>query len=1505
MPVGEDVASIPEGDIDYDAIVNDLDKQPLPQTQTPDEFDPDAVVNELGALDKGEQKAATPDMPTTWRDYYQKNWHGGWAGITRMEYGVEALVGDRTYEDIKFDADYNQLKNLETNTAAMNDRISNLDPRKWLGVAANSFPFTVEVGKSAAVGGVGGAVIGAPAGAPGILTGAGWGARTGSFVTSSKLMAGGLYMDLRDAGASHETAQIMAASGGVIMGVIEAAQLDRLTFAGKQQFTKQLMTPEGKKSIGAFLGEFVKETGIQVSEEEMQEVTDIVATDIAAMIESNPDMVLSSEEIQNRLTQTFVQSLQASGVLVAGAQVSGAAAGKTVSAIKNADMSAIESKQLQIAEAGKQALLSGKITFKKALNAIREGFSTAPGEIEETVAEISEQEIDKTIDELSKPLFDEEGNPIVEETENIPTLKATVEKSQAEVVAEQAQQTEAKTAQTEPPERFKNKAGVVQRFNEKRHEVDANGQVIDKLSKKVIGEPFELSARAKSEIERVQIDLDRIDQNIDTLTQSIVDKEANKNEVNKQLDELFDLRETLEIERAALNQDITDPGQILEQINKREERSVFESRAAALVEQVRGFAFGARKGATITRQQVKRVQQDITSLIRKAPITQAQKAKFLTAVKNAQTPAQFLKMAAKINARVKEMVLVNAKREAGKRILKTLKESRLKKQGKRPVGKLTADAQTVLDIFNEFVTDKSSDVAADSPFGPVYKINKVDTQVAIEEVKQAMKEGKIPTADQVLRAQIAAEVLNMENMTLDELENLATELESYLKAGKADNRLKRQIKEENRRKAVEESLQSIEGKKPTTKKEIAEIGSKTFQKSLRTMWDQLSSWSGLMHIISQHDRSHAIQKLLDDTVANKKYFELMTRVLNFADAKIAQAVADAAKKAKIKKPKDIARHLADGNKVRDWGEYTTSEGGREVLTASRNQLMKLYQEFKAGATDANIRATMEQSNKYTFELSEEILRNGGLSLEKLVNDSLSEIDKAIADAELEIYKWIHGNVLNPFWRDEFGVDIPSSENYSPLKRSGVIKDTTMDMSLLQQFTRSENFAPSSTIARTENTFPLALQDAHEALARHIDEITRFVGYYEFDQLTRGVFDNPGIKEAIIAKYGANLYNTIINHRNDIVMQNRFLKDTVSSWFHGFRRRLATGFIGGKPDQFLKQMTAFVYALDKVSVDQLITSWGDLVSNPKKVWDTLSQSATFRERIRFRDRDLADVFQNQQYQEFTKSGSIADSLMAFVGLGDRASVMVGGWAVYKEALKRTGSHDEALTEFEEWFDSSQQSGNISRLSAVQRNGGLMSIFTLFTTQPMQAMEKIVNEARDVRNFGGVQEWRDFTRTMLVYWVLGPGLFSLVAEAVRPDGDAEDEEFKSEMIAALRGAVMGPLSGLPILGEFITWGGIAATNWAFDRDEYVYKPEFILHETGNNLIAGIQELLKATGEEGIDGVDWLKAAKKLSRSAPLVTGIPFPAFVGYASQFMSDDEESADSEDAVKKLLEMDL
>ena len=874
---------------------------PLQQAQTPagaatqgiafDELPDETYVRATSGSNKPEDQF---DPLASLRSIVQPvldNGQLGAAQITRGTTGVQALLGQVEYEAVKDDANARSMQALTLATQKADEGLWALDPRKFINATAQALPFLGATIGAGLAGAAGGAAVGAGAGllggpfaevtVPGgalALAKIGYDAGSASF--SAAVMGGQTYMDLRDAGLSHETSRVGGIAAGIVMGAIERLQLHQLTGIGRKAVADQLATPAGKRALLQIVREGATVYGQEIAEEEAQEVAGILTQVIGSVAEGNSDAMPKLYDpakpddpntILNRLKNTLVQTAYAVPGLAATSHVAGVATGKAVSAALGPTKTEVNTKGAQVAPvaAAVQKAKVGVSTVAEALALIKEGFAK-PAPTAEAIKQTKEATMADTLDALVKPGVDEKGKVV--QTETGPQIQASV------------------TKEAPAPT-----------------------------------EPAKPTLETKGRETNVKDTLKTIDAAINDAERALISATADEKPtaaIRNKLDTLYAKRGVAQLELEQLAAGVATDVSGADITIKADRITALRAKAAK--DAIKKFQQGVREGSKTARDTVKLVQAEVDSLIRASDLPAKDKGKFLARLRSITTEAQLTRALPEIKQRLDALIEKDAMRSA-KRDLKRVLKQASERKAKRPEGKYTADVQTILDTYTQMIADPAKVEAAlnvENPTGEREQLNKLiaeqvgdlenknsdGVQRLADEIRSVIETGKSKRIEKTIAAKLEAQAL---------IADVTTSI--------------------NGDKPVDSPSMT------TSKLRLKKWGENWLLKLDRAAGRFISTWADLMDIISQNDKTHAMVELMDvfptiveEEANQRKQFDAAIETL-------VDAVDPKPGESRKKTRQRVLNRLVEGGaRVQDFGTFTDPDGREANLVVTRNEAAAIY-----------------------------------------------------------------------------------------------------------------------------------------------------------------------------------------------------------------------------------------------------------------------------------------------------------------------------------------------------------------------------------------------------------------------------------------------------------------------------------------------------------------------------------------------------------------------------------
>jgi hypothetical protein len=304
----------------------------------------------------------------------------------------------------------------------------------------------------------------------------------------------------------------------------------------------------------------------------------------------------------------------------------------------------------------------------------------------------------------------------------------------------------------------------------------------------------------------------------------------------------------------------------------------------------------------------------------------------------------------------------------------------------------------------------------------------------------------------------------------------------------------------------------------------------------------------------------------------------------------------------------------------------------------------------------------------------------------------------------------------------------------------------------------------------------------------------------------------------------------------------------------------------------KQMTAIPTFANEVGYGKWHAELASMLANPKATIaaakEVYANSVYLQDRYANDFLSVVDVYQSTQatiFPEGTKPEFIMNKVLDFLmktgmaatKIGDAGSVFIGGvpnYNIYKAEFVKNNptatnqqAVDYAVRKFERDTKRTQQSGDVQDRDYWQTQGDIIKGVTLFSTSPRQYWRKSMSGYRQLaRKMTGAGASKgtvlENTRTLFVYRVMMPIVFSWASMGFPPLWDLTDDE-EDEMMWA---AIIGNLSAVFVIGNVL----IGLANYMQGKPWASNMPQLSIFQYAQDLITGLENIDKAKTEETKD-------------------------------------------------------
>ncbi len=779
---------------------------------------------------------------------------------------------------------------------------------------------------------------------------------------------------------------------------------------------------------------------------------------------------------------------------------------------------------------------------------------------------------------------------------------------------------------------------------------------------------------------------------------------------------------------------------------------------------------GANIGS-LTRAEIKNLQTEITNVIKDLPISPAGKSKFLSTIKNVNTPIQFRNAYNNVLRRAEAQIKQELTNKYETAIAKELKASKDKTVSGRKVGKY------------DYTTNKI--------FKDLREYNKLNKMAAFEKLETLRRSPSIDYADDIRTRFLSMKMLGKSNGSAELFAKVYQDLLDIKDAGKGAKGLKE----------FETKLQDVSNIEFAREK-VAEVKKGKVAKGKGKLIQAMGDWDTFLNVLG----GKAMQEKFGLVKAQNKeaissFHQMKSRLNTFAEN---YGVEEDSIPMAIK---DMQKPLYE----------VFGEGAVESDTLTKMDIIAIY---------------AITQNKNSLAEYEDYL--GAAQLNQLFQDNLQQKDKDYAMALIDYLAEYHGR-LNAVNVELSGVDLGTVENYFPTKKqydsyedrmadyiqqstvAGAMKSRTEGKKIpdlhidawaaVQRYSAEAehmiNVAiPLREVNRTfadANLKTLIRNRFGEDLVRNIDQkITEDYGLHGINK--RIDITNKWIDKVLGNWTAAKTGASISIFEKQLISNINFMDDMKTKDFNKY-------FMEGiaNPKKTLKFMMdnseLIPVRLQKGGADHMQRMISDAQNNINVVDEFMSEKLKFNE-IKF--KRMQSVLQRT---------------------GDIAPFVYGGYARVRYNMEVNNmSLKDAMEEMEIKGLNTQQSGLSSQLSDWQNSSsGFKKAMFLFKNTISQYSREIL-KAAEQRSRGEITS-AVFKKKILIYGLINPTIFGIISVtnkatpvgtlgflALLATGGFDDEdEFLPEIIASIASQPGNSLPWFNMLNQPIIDAIIKGRGW----------------------------------------------------------------------------------------------
>lgn len=1321
-------------------------------------------------------------------DHVVQMYATGKAGLAHGMIGFQALSGEISWDEAVSSGDMELLK-MQTNEFPSavwrrNKLTALAATSKWAlgtvakiipslegaaGAGAQKAPAVVagSLAMGAATGPVGFAAVANPVAFSAMLDAS---FQWGAFDFTAKTTMGSVALEMKKNGFSDKTIKATAVPAGIIAGALEVGHIKYLPAPFRRKFLSTVLGNDAvKQTLGKAMGSYLKELGAETSIEAAQQLTEEVSKNLAAKMEGRTDLVLDNTEIAKLVGTAALEAAVGIGAIkipgavmeghsYARAQRSAARAVKTAISVGEMDAKTMSHAAIekQIIDINVPGMVKAAESVEKALEsdkAFEAGKSLASNEEALAAAQAKAEAVNIKKDAVldGKDLADltpeqqAEVAPLIERSAKVAEVLSGMEAAIKEKLAAKEEPVapvkEPKTPGEFVERRYSEQAGVLRNLEKESAALDRELTNINTDIEEAIAEG------------RSTVSLSRA---ADKIAERIIENDAKAAEV---IMTPMGAEEELAQELISSGAEATVRASDL----IRMERSLIDR-----VERARS------KGEAYAKREVKRVQQYIQELIKRSSMTAEQKSKFMAVMRNTQTVEQLEQNYPEIRDRIFEAEDITRQRNAAAVLKKILAKSKSKPAGRRPQGRVgDPDVQAIVDDVHK-----------------IMKARVGDAQAAVAEAQMAA-EAAFDNNDPVAQARalysMLANMYRAGQLSTKEGISFVSDIAGMVSGAKAKYLERAKAKAEARAALVKEVAfgEVARGIEPETDWRKHPVEDREWQpgrkipaaimglygKYVENLW----SMGDLLARRSEKPRGESV---IEELLTFDKEAALRDTLVQDATDRVA-AEMDAAYNitgkhewARAAKRRKLLHEIFAKQEI---GEFINANNKKDVMVYSRAQAIDFYMKLKDPLLQDNI--FKAEASAFTQEMKNEML---GI---------LTEGDKKMAEVFLAEYRRAYP-AINAKYRATRLVNLPYNEFYSPLK---VLKHDGKTGKLVEM-DEAPTIHPRTTmgtwaVARVKHSHPIVWQNAFSAFFNHVADTSHYLAFESKIRDVNSLMTSGDFKAAVIGTYGREVWDAlgVMVERTTTQNSERRLN---SAKMDEIISNLAKANVAGKLLAVAKQLTSMPAFLEGVPLEDMhlwAYELSKIIATRKLPKDWLD-SGFVRSRGLPQTREFRIAHETAMREGSPWGPNVSDILGLPVMLGDKASILLGGSALFNYYRSKGLSVEAAIDKTAQVARRTQSSGAISDLSVLQSTSGLGRFFTLYKNNPVQFIRLEISALRNAMAEGRLSR-KEAAKTIAIFHLVIPMFFQAVVDA----GWDEDHQ--------LRAAILGPFNELPLFGDFI--------------------------------------------------------------------------------------------------------
>ncbi|WP_287372417.1 hypothetical protein [Prosthecochloris sp.] len=516
---------------------------------------------------------------------------------------------------------------------------------------------------------------------------------------------------------------------------------------------------------------------------------------------------------------------------------------------------------------------------------------------------------------------------------------------------------------------------------------------------------------------------------------------------------------------------------------------------------------------------------------------------------------------------------------------------------------------------------------------------------------------------------------------------------------------------------------------------------------------------------ASHLKASAIARILDGGKDGGPVWEYLIRPANEAGNKEVEMRADATIRLS-----DIIVPVLKAGKM----------GGKGKMFPSINRSLNREQVFAIALNTGNASNIQRLTSGEGWTMEQvmpvlESLTEAELQAVQEVWDFFESYRPQIAEKERRVFgrepKWIEPQTITIKSAD--GKDVGLRGGYYPVvydpaasQRAEAYADAEQAKLDMKGAFTSATTRRSFTKTRTERVVGRPLLYNLAGMYNGANEVIHDLSWHEFLIDANRLLRSHGIDEAIRTQYGPEWKSQLKQWVKDVAVGERLAMRSGEEIIGKIRQNISAAGLGFNAVSAAIQLLGFNQSVVRVGAKWIAKGVSQATANPlQTIKDVRSKSEFMADRGRTQFRELNEIRNMVQGESLAKKRVKMGTFLFIVKM--QQLVDVPTWiGAYEKALFEGNGEKRAIALADQAVIDSQASGMIKDLSAIERGGPAMKLFTVFYTYMNTVFNMATVSKMTARSKGKL------VVDMLMIFVVPVVFDRIIRDAVTPDTD-EDE------------------------------------------------------------------------------------------------------------------------------------